>query len=135
MVMKYLPILVGIMFSFLNAESVMQNEVLSKVTNVTSNNFKSEVENYQGNVIVDVHAVWCGPCKKMKPIFEVLSAQYPGVKFTQLDSDQAKEIAQRFNVTGLPTFLFFKDGKLVGTQKGYMDSEGMKGKIKEYFGQ
>lgn len=134
--MKYL-LVAGILFSSLHAGSTGQmekNAILSKVMSVTSGNFTSEVEQYKGYVIVDVYADWCQPCKKMTPIFDALSGEMGNVKFVKLNTDQSKDISGRYDVKRLPTFLFFKDGKLVGRQEGYMDRDAVKAKIKDVFG-
>lgn len=132
--MKYIVMAFAVLFSSLYGEVQVESKP-AKVVSVNSANFKSEVEDYKGFVVLDVYAVWCGPCKKMKPIFEALSSQYPNIKFVQLDSGEASDIAKRFDVKSLPTFLYFKDGKLVGRQQGSMESLGIQGKIKEVFGQ
>ncbi len=106
----------------------------AEVKDVSSANFATEVEQSKGFVIVDVFAEWCQPCKKMKPIFEALSSEYPNIKFVKINSDEAKEITKNLKVTGLPTFIFFKDGKEAGRQVGYADAAAVKAKIKEIFG-
>ncbi len=69
----------------------------------------------------------------MAPSFEELANQYAGTyTFLKLDVDEARETAIRFGVTSVPTFLFFKGGKLVGQELGYMSKAELEGKITQY---
>lgn len=64
-------------------------------------------------------AAWCGPCKLVAPVFEKLSEEYKGkATFISVDLDEAEEISNEFNVTSVPTILFFKAGELVHTLVG-----------------
>ncbi|KAI0699373.1 thioredoxin-like protein [Cerioporus squamosus] len=58
--------------------------------------------------VIDFHATWCGPCHMIAPTFESLSKQYPKVNFIKCDVDQGKDVAGRYRVTAMPTFVFLK---------------------------
>ena len=80
-----------------------------------------EFENFLKNnqlVVVDFHAVWCGPCKVIAPKYEELSQEFHGVSFVKVDVDQAEELAEKQGVESMPTFKFFKNGQLVDTLNG-----------------
>lgn len=64
-------------------------------------------------------AKWCGPCKKLAPIFERWSGEYSNISFYKVDTEEAGSIASAEEITGLPTLLFFKNGNLVKTQIGF----------------
>jgi thioredoxin 1 len=70
---------------------------------------------YKGNtpVVIDFYADWCRPCKMVAPIMEDLAKEYKGkVRFYRVNTDQEKELAQRFNIQSIPAILFIpKDGK------------------------
>jgi len=69
-------------------------------------------------VVVKFGATWCGPCKMIEPILHELEEQYTGkVKFLAVDIDSTT-IAQKFNIRGVPTMLFFKGGEVVNTIVG-----------------
>ncbi|BGP14351.1 hypothetical protein JCM10213_004478 [Rhodosporidiobolus nylandii] len=69
--------------------------------------------------VVDFHAVWCGPCKAIAPVFQRLASQYAGkVQFLKVDVDQAKDVAQRFQVSAMPTFVVLKGSTKVDEMKG-----------------
>ncbi|CEQ42193.1 SPOSA6832_03967, partial [Sporobolomyces salmonicolor] len=59
--------------------------------------------------VIDFHAVWCGPCKAIAPVYQRLAAQYSGkVQFLKVDVDQAQDVARRFAVQAMPTFIVMK---------------------------
>ncbi len=64
-------------------------------------------------VVVDFYATWCGPCKMIAPKLEELSATMQDVIFVKIDVDQAEDLAAEFEVSAMPTFMFFKGGKKV----------------------
>lgn len=101
-------------------------------TVITSDLFINETN--KGNVVVDFFATWCGPCRMMAPIYHKLSEDIKEVKFVAVDIDKNHSLAQKFDVMGVPTFLFLKDGKEVDRIVGGMDYEHFKAKIKEVYG-
>lgn len=74
-----------------------------------------------GKVLVDFFATWCGPCKMIAPVLEDLDRD-PNydVQIVKVDVDEAEDAAREFNVQAIPTLIFFKDGKAVRTQMGFM---------------
>lgn len=64
----------------------------------------------EGLVIVDFSAEWCGPCKMIAPVFDELARGTPGAVFIKIDVDKTPELADRFEVQGMPTFIFIKNG-------------------------
>ncbi len=103
--------------------------------NVTDENFKQEVEQSSLPVILDIFATWCGPCQQMEPIFAQLEKELSGkYKFAKLNVDQSREIAIKFGVSSVPTFLFLKDGKVVSKEIGYMSKADLQAKITEKLG-
>lgn len=82
-------------------------------------NFDQEVLKSSGPVLVDFYADWCGPCKMMGPVVEKLSESYADkVKIGKLNVDESDDIASRYGVMSIPTFILFKDGQAVQSVKG-----------------
>ncbi|GAB6022345.1 Thioredoxin-2 [Chamberlinius hualienensis] len=64
-------------------------------------------------VVVDFFAQWCGPCKIIAPKVEAMSQVYTDVVFLKVDVDENDEVAATYKISCMPTFAFFKNGKLV----------------------
>jgi len=90
-------------------------------------NFEKEIS--KGKVVVKYTANWCAPCRMMAPIFEALSKEIKNVKFSELDVDKTPEIAAKFTVMSIPTFMIFKNGKQIKTLVGGMSKEKLKSEI------
>ena len=100
---------------------------------LTKDNFKQEVENNNGLVLVDFFAPWCGPCQMMSPIIEEMIKENTdkSVKIGKLNIDEFQEVATNYGVMSIPTFLLFKNGKVVGRITGYCAKEDLLEMIKK----
>jgi thioredoxin len=72
-----------------------------------------------GKIILDFFADWCGPCKKLGPVFSELSNQYSNITFIKIDTDSAEELAKHYNVSALPTVIYINNGEVVSIIKGF----------------
>ena len=96
----------------------------------TTNNFETEVTNSDIPVMIDFYANWCGPCKMMSPIVNQMADKYDGkVKIGKVNVDQNPELAGRFGIMSIPSFLFIKDGKVVNSSVGGMSPDMLSSKI------
>jgi len=86
---------------------------------ITEANFASEVLGSKKPVLLDVWAPWCAPCRGMMPVVEALADEVKDwADVAKLDASTEENLTQLLDVSCLPTFLVFKDGKVVGSTMG-----------------
>ncbi len=89
---------------------------LSKLTDA---DFKRDVVNAEGRVVVDFYADWCGPCHQVAPALEELSSKWEGdVRFVKVNIDENPQLAQAYRVFSIPTIMLFEGGKVVAQTMG-----------------
>ncbi len=97
---------------------------------VTDDTFETEVLDSRVLTVTDLWAEWCGPCKRLAPILDEISSEYPDrIKIAKLDVDSNPNTPMQFGVMGIPTLLVFKDGKLLETIVGYLPKERLLAKL------
>ena len=99
---------------------------------LSSSDFDEEVLKSDIPVLVDFFADWCGPCKMMAPIVEQLATQYTGkLKVGQVNVDDNPDLAGKYGVMSIPTFIIFKNGEIVGTSIGSVSKNTLIEKIQK----
>ena len=79
----------------------------------------NEIVNQEIPVLVDFYADWCGPCKSMAPILKQLKTELKDtVKIIKINVDTNQQLAAKYQVQGVPTFMVFKNGKQTWRQSG-----------------
>jgi thioredoxin 1 len=105
------------------------------VTSVTNDTFDSVVLQSQNLVMVDFWATWCGPCKIVAPVVEELAKEYAGkALFAKVNTDENPDLASRYNIRGIPTLMFFKEGKVLDQVVGAVPKAQLKTKLDSFLG-
>jgi thioredoxin len=107
-----------LLISVLFVQAAPGSEDEGKVMKIDKSEFQKKIMNYEKNssvwkyegskpCVVDFYADWCAPCRKAAPVMEELAEKYKGkVLFYKINTDQEKEIASLFQITGIPAFLW-----------------------------
>lgn len=104
------------------------------VTQLSQDAFEKEVLQSEVPVFVDFYADWCGPCKMTEPIIHEMAeaAEYKEkLTFVKVDVDANQELAMRYNIFSIPTFMIFKKGTAVAQFAGARDRSGFVSEIEQ----
>lgn len=104
---------------------------MGQVVHANTNNFEDTVLKSDKPVLVDFWAEWCGPCKALGPVLDQLSGEVADqAKIVKVNVDEARELAAKYGVRGIPTMIFFKNGQVVNTLVGNHPKEVILNSIK-----
>lgn len=102
------------------------------ISNITDQNFQTQVIKSDKPVLLDFFADWCGPCQMAAPIIEQLSEEYADkLSVGKLNVDDNNQTASQFGVMSIPTIILFKGGKEVDRKIGFAGRTGYEEMIKK----
>lgn len=96
------------------------------VIEVTTDSFEDEVLEFEGKVLIDFWASWCGPCRMLSPVIDALSEETEKVKFVKINVDESPEPAAQFDVQSIPTVIILENGKEINRSVGFIPKEALK---------
>ncbi len=100
---------------------------------ITKDNYTTEVENSTIPVLLDFWAEWCPPCKMISPIIDKLAEKHAGkVKIAKVNIDESGELAQKFNVSSIPTLILIHQGEIVEQQVGALPEQSIEDMFKSF---
>ena len=107
----------------------IKNEEVSNIIEITSkdqfdNEIKSEVL-----TIVDFWAVWCGPCRVLKPLLHKIADEHKEIRLLTVDVDVNQELAAEYDINSIPAVFMFKNGEIVDSFVGVMPEDEILKKI------
>lgn len=101
---------------------------------LTDKNFESETTKGRLPVIVMFYAAWCGKCAMMKPVIEDIEKKYLGrIKFCEVDIDESPTLAAKYEADIVPTFILFKEKKIIGVLQGIIDQNILEKRLQKLF--
>ncbi|MDR1458344.1 MAG: thioredoxin [Puniceicoccales bacterium] len=101
-----------------------------KIINLTSDDFEAVVGSSTKPVVIDFWATWCGPCRALSPVLDSIAEENDDVVVCKVDIDEEAKLAAKFDVTMIPTLIFFKDGKQTDKAVGGMTKTAILNKLK-----
>ncbi len=107
----------------------MGNEVV-----VSDATFEKEVLQSDQPVLVDFWATWCGPCMVLGPTIEEIANDYVGkAKVCKLNTDENVATAAKYQISAIPSLLFFKGGQVVDKSIGVVNKKAIAEKLNKLF--
>ncbi len=121
-----------------------QNTENVKIVELNSALFKQKVWNFAKNksftrvgdqpIILDFHAVWCPPCKRLAPHLQAIQNKYKDkLVVYKIDVDQEPEIARLFKIEAMPTIVFVNSKTNFVSEVGYRDYNEFEALVQKYF--
>lgn len=96
-------------------------------------NFDEKIKS--GVALVDFYATWCPPCNAIAPTVDKIEKEYEGKALVaKVNVSESSDLADRFGITAIPTFIFFKDGQAVKKTMGIMNEKLFKEELDKLLG-
>ena len=95
-----------------------------KIISITQQCFQEEVLGSEIPVLVDFYADWCHNCKDFSAVMEALADEITDVKICMVNTSEAEEISQKFNIEALPTVILFRNGEVAAASEGAVVRDG-----------
>lgn len=90
-------------------EPYVETRTFREIVTLTEENFRQEVLDDPGLIVIDFWAEWCQPCKMMAPVFEELNGEEEKIKFCKINVDEQPGLASMFGIDSIPTLAVVQD--------------------------
>ena len=106
---------------------LQKGDIIMAIQHLTKQDYDNEVTRSNVPVSIDFYADWCGPCKMATPMLEELATEIgESAKIRKVNVDEEPDLASKFGVMSIPTFVVLKDGKLDSKVTGLCRKEDLK---------
>ena len=103
---------------------------MSKLQVLNETDFNNLIQNTDKPVVIDLFADWCAPCRMLAPAVEGLANDYAEkAVVAKVNVDENQNVAQQYNVMGIPTVLFFKNGKVADRVVGLVRQDELSNRL------
>ena len=99
---------------------------------IEENEFEEEVLKSEKVTLVDFFATWCPPCQMLAPVLEELGEEDDRYDIVKMNVDDAEELAERYEITVVPTLIIFKGGEIIDTFTGAKSKEEVEKMMDKY---
>ena len=111
---------------------VNKEVVLTKIVELSDDNFDKYIANSDKPVLVDFFAPWCGHCRVQSSILDTLAPEVEDAVIAKINVDENREKAAKYFISGIPAILIFKNSKLVEQKAGVHQKDELKKLIAKY---
>lgn len=104
-------------------------ENISNVIEITNKTQFDEATKSEKLTIVDFWAVWCGPCRVLKPLLHKIAGEHPEIQLLTVDVEANGDLAAQYNINSIPAVFMFKNGEMVDSFVGFIPENEILEKI------
>ena len=99
---------------------------------IKEDEFENEVLKNNKPVIVDFFATWCGPCQMLMPVLKEISEEREDIDIIEIDVDESRELAYKYEIEAVPTMIIFKNGTAIYRIGGLYPTVELEEELKKY---
>ena len=102
---------------------------MADIKHVTDGDFQAEVLENQHPVLVDFWAPWCGPCRVVAPVLEVIADERDNLRIVKVNIDENQQTAMNYQILAIPTMVLFRDGQEAKRIQGAMPKKRLEAEL------